>query len=493
MKRRQFLSYLSGAAAISALPFNAMAEEPAHTMHMNAVPAKEVGPLAPVSALPTGKQLIPVHPLKNESTIAGVFKGTLTAAPIDVSLIDAGKTTFWSYNGQVPGPLIEVMAGDTVEILFKNHLTQATTVHWHGLPVPPDQDGNPDDLVLPGENRLYKFTLPKDSAGTYWYHPHPHGTTPEQVYRGLAGVFIVKDPTDPIRSIPERHLVVSDLKLLADGKIAPNDANDEMNGREGQFVLINGLHQPLIQMQAKTERWRIWNATSARYLNLSWGNASVTQVGTDGGLLEHPIVGLTGLLVSPAERVELLVSAENNVELAAEIYQRGKMGTVAPEKRLTLAQIEGVAEGAAVIIPQKLRSIPVPAPVKAKKKVVFSELMSMENGQHSMQFLINGKQFDMNNIDLISRLGEVEEWEIVNQADMDHPFHLHGVQFIVMSKTYKGQTQASPFVARRDIVNLRSGESAVIRVVQAFRGRRMFHCHILEHENLGMMGTLLVV
>ena len=152
--------------------------------------------------------------------------------------------------------------------------------------------------------RLYRFKLPLDSAGSYWYHPHPHGYTAEQVYRGLAGVFIVRATNDPLKSIPERHLVFSDLKLSADGRIADSDMNDEMNGREGQFALVNGQQQPVLRFDSNgRERWRIWNANSARYLRLSLPGVKLTLVGTDGGLLEHPISGLTELMLAPAERM----------------------------------------------------------------------------------------------------------------------------------------------------------------------------------------------
>ncbi|WP_018152248.1 multicopper oxidase family protein [Leeia oryzae] len=499
MKRRSFMTQMAGAFALSTISSRLLAETNPMTMpmghDMGAKPLQPAVPLANINALKGGQVLQALVPLKNESTRNGLFKGTLIAAPVDVGLISAGKTTFWAYNNAVPGPMIEVMAGDRVEILFKNHLSQASTIHWHGLPVPPDQDGNPDDLVLPGETRLYQFTLPKDCAGTYWYHPHPHGDTPEQVYRGLAGVFIVRDPEDPLAGIPERHLVISDLKLQQDGQIAPNDANDEMNGREGQFVLINGQYQPQIPISAPQERWRIWNATNARYLNLSWGDARFTQVGTDGGLLSRPVPDQKGLLLVPGQRAELLVNAGvRSVTLAAEIYQRGKMGVVAPEVRRVLADIKSASvAGVVPALPLALRQLALPGPVKAKKLVVFSEKMSMQNGQHSMQFLINGGQFDMNRVDLVSRLGEVEEWEIQNKADMDHPFHIHGAQFMVTERLRNGQIHPEPYLAWRDVVNVTAGETVRFRIVQHFRGRRMFHCHILEHESAGMMGNLLVV
>ena len=142
--------------------------------------------------------------------------------------------------------------GDTVEIV-QNKLPQPSTIHWHGLPVPPGRQSFRS--VAPGASRVYRFTLPKGSAGTYWYHPHPHMMTAEQVFRGLAGRSS-RAADDPLAGWPERNLFVSDLKLARDGTIAPNDMMDWMNGREGQFVLVNGARRPRIDV-AGDERWRV--------------------------------------------------------------------------------------------------------------------------------------------------------------------------------------------------------------------------------------------
>lgn len=454
--------------------------------------------LAAVDALAGGASLNDLVKLRNTSSQAGLFRASLVAAPVSVPLLAGAATEFWAYNASLPGPLIEVMEGDTVEILFENRLPQATTVHWHGLPVPPDQDGNPHDGVAPGDKRLYRFTLPVGSAGTYWYHPHPHGTTPEQVYRGLAGTFIVRAKVDPLSAIPERLLVISDLKLGEDGRIAPNDANDEMNGREGQFALVNAQRQPVLAFdRGGRERWRLWNASSARYLRLVLPEANLTLVGTDGGLLERPINGLGELLLSPGERAEVIVEAAGNrgrVELVAAPYNRGKMGTVPAETALSLLTVDfSKVTGADLpTLPAKLRRIDDLGRPEAKKRVVFSEKMSMAGGQHAMLFLVNGKQFDINRIDLVSKIKQVELWEIANVSDMDHPFHIHGTQFQVIERELNGRVIPAPYRAWRDTVNLKSGETVRIKLVQRFKGLRMFHCHILEHEGAGMMGQLQV-
>ncbi|WP_109482450.1 multicopper oxidase family protein [Paraburkholderia sp. C35] len=482
--------------------------------------------LAPDTALPAGAPLAALRKLANESSEAGVFRATLVAQPVRRQLMPGHSTSLWLYGdaaqGPIVGPLIDVREGDTVVIRFVNRLPQPSTIHWHGLPVPPDQDGNPMQPVAPGESRVYRFTLPLGSAGTYWYHPHPHMMSSEQVFRGLAGPIIVRAAGDPLAAFPERHLFFSDLKLASDASIAPNDMMDWMNGREGQFVLVNGARRPRIDV-AQDERWRLWNGCNARYLGVSLGGKQTfAQIGTDGGLLDKPRDGLTELLLAPGERAEIIVRAgaqPSTAILTAAAYDRRKM-TMTEGKSLPgdpakpLADVHfmpgATASQAARVMPSTLRPIAPLLPDNdsadkaPQKSVVFTEAMDM-TAMHrpgammsalppGMQFLINGASFDPKRIALTSRRGEVEVWSIENRTDMDHPFHLHGTQFQVMSRQQQGSSRtAEPYLAWRDTVNVQPGETVRIATVQHDAGERMFHCHILEHEDLGMMATLKVV
>ncbi|CAB3765828.1 multicopper oxidase family protein [Paraburkholderia solisilvae] len=485
--------------------------------------------LASPNALPAGAPLAPLRKLANESGDPGTFRATLVAQPVSRQLMPGKQTSFWLYGdaakGPIIGPLIEVHEEDTVEIRFVNRLPQPSTVHWHGLPVPPDQDGNPSDPVAPGESRVYRFTLPRGSAGTYWYHPHPHTMSAGQVYRGLAGPIIVRAADDPLAAWPERHLFFTDLKLAADGAVAPNDLMDWMNGREGQFVLVNGARQPRIVV-ARDERWRVWNGCNARYLRLSLGvSYPFAQVGTDGGLLGDARDGLTELLLAPGERAELIVRAgqwPSQTALTAAVYDRRKMamttgnmhGSLTPDPARVLADVRfapaGAAAGAAPTshaLPSPLRPIEALQPpagvVATQKSVVFSEEMdmaamhrpdaTMSEMPAGMKFMINGATFDASRIALTSRRGDIEHWSIENRTDMDHPFHLHGTQFQIIEREREGKKMPEPFLAWRDTVNVRPGETVRIATVQKMPGERMFHCHILEHEDLGMMATLKVV
>ncbi|TDV35261.1 bilirubin oxidase [Paraburkholderia caballeronis] len=532
MIRREFLVRGLGAAAASMFARSVFAQAAAQSMPMGDMPMHGMhdmhdmasmsggmsmqSPLAAPDALPSGAPLPALRRLANESREPGLFRATLVAQPVARQLLSGQPATqFWQYGdddgGPVIGPLIDVNEGDTVEIRFVNRLPQPSTIHWHGLPVPPDQDGNPSDPVAPGATRVYRFTLPAGSAGTYWYHPHPHMLAAEQVFRGLAGPIVVRAADDPLAGWPERHLLVSDLKLSADGTIPANGMMDWMNGREGQFVLVNGALRPRFDVNG-TERWRVWNACSARYLRLTLGvGQTFDQIGTDGGLLQTPRRGLTELLLAPAERVELIVRAgaqPAQVSLIDAQYDRRKMTMargrfVPPDADRVLADIRLTPAADARELPARLRTIVPFGPAGAQRSVVFDEAMDM-HAMHQpgasaggmprgMKFMVNGSVFDPARITLTSRRGEVEHWTIENRTDMDHPFHLHGAQFQVISREADGKRAAEAFLAWRDTVNVRPGESVRIAVVQREAGDRMFHCHILEHESLGMMGTLRVV
>ena len=526
MIRRQFLFGGASAAAATMFARSALAQAvsqamPMDDMSMHGMPSMTTGTrapsaLAPADALPTGAPLPALRKLANESREPGLFRATLVAQPVARPLLRGRRPTLlWLYGGDAHdsavGPMIDVREGDTVEIRFVNRLPQPSTIHWHGLPVPPDQDGNPSDAVEPGATRVYRFTLPAGSAGTYWYHPHPHMLAAEQVFRGLAGPIVVRAADDPLAGWPERHLFISDLKLSADGTIPANDMMDWMNGREGQFVLVNGARTPRVEV-AGTERWRVWNACSARYLKLTLGDAHpFDQVGTDGGLLRTPRRGLTELLLAPAERAELIVRAgvqPARVSLVAARYDRRKMTMmagrfVAPEPDRVLADVRLAPAPAARALPERLRTIEPLGPAAAQRTVVFGEEMDMQamhrpgtspdSLPRGMKFMVNGEVFDPSRITLTSRRGEVEHWTIENRTDMDHPFHLHGAQFQLMSRERRGARVDEPYLAWRDTVNVQPGEVVRIAVVQRDAGDRMFHCHILEHESLGMMGTLRVV
>lgn len=445
------------------------------------------GPSGPGS-VPSGADLPELPRLSNFSGTPRVFEGTLTAAPSQTQFIPGVNTQVWAYNNQTPGPLIDVNEGDTVRINFVNNLPQDSTIHWHGVPVPPSQDGLPHDPVPPGASRLYEFTLPRGASGSFWYHPHPHIHSAEQVFRGLAGMFIIRQAKDSLGGFEQKNLFISDLRLDGQGAIPPNTDQDRLQGREGNHLLVNGRELPRIAIRpGAVQRWRIVNATNSRFLRLGLANHTLLQVGSDGGLLRSP-VPRSEILVAPAERIEVLVTANQPAgsvhQLLALPYDRQKIGQPGASAQIAVATLAYTNEAALTPprVPTTLRSINRFGSPVARKQVLFQF-----NG--SNQFLVNGRVFDLNRVDLRSNLGALEEWEVTNLAGMDHPFHIHQGQFQIVSRTKGGVTANEGLLAWKDTFNITPGETVRFRMQFPRRGLNVFHCHILEHEAHGMMGV----
>lgn len=436
-------------------------------------------------AAPLGQPLAAPPVLQNRSARSGVVEVNLVAEPTRLSLVPGHTHTFLAYNGRIPGPTLEAYEGDQVIVRFHNKLREATTIHWHGLSVPVEADGNPMDPVLPGKRYDYVFTLARGSAGTYWYHPHPHGRAGWQVSRGLFGALIVRDREDPLAHLPEQLLVVTDARLTSYGAfIFPTPNNDEQ-GWEGNTIFVNGLRQPVLTLRpGEVQRWRVINASVARYYRLSLPGHTFLHVGSDGGLFERA-VPLEEVLLAPAERVELLVRGEgapgSRVVLRSLPYDRylPYLRPVGWDRPLDVLTVQYPEEAPVTPpdLPAVLRPVPAldPATATVTRPIIF---------HHA---LINGRRFNHHRVDIVARLGDTEIWEIENRDAMDHPFHLHGFSFQVLDRNGVPE----PFCSWKDTVNVPRGQSLRIIVrFHSYPGRRMFHCHIMDHEDYGMMGML---
>jgi bilirubin oxidase len=423
--------------------------------------------------------------LANLSTAPNTVEVELTAEPARLSLLPDKVHTFWAFNGRMPGPTLEAREGDRVIVHFHNRLPEATTVHWHGLSVPVEADGNPMDPVPPGKSYDYVFTLPKGSAGTYWYHPHPHGKAGKQVGRGLYGALIVRAADDPLPSIPEKLLVLTDARFTSYGSIIFPAGNDEEQGWEGNLVFVNGQRLPTIALRpGEIQRWRVVNASVARYYRLSLPGHTLLQIGSDGGLFERP-VPRSDLLLAPADRAELLVQGTgapgSRAVLLSLPYDRypKSLRPANWDRPLDLLTVEYSTE--APVVPSPIPAVlrPVPALDPAQATVTRPFVL-----QHA---LINHRFFHPHRVDVTARLGDTEIWAIENRDNMDHPFHLHGFSFQVLDRNGVPE----PFPAWEDSVNVPKGQSLrfIVRFA-AHPGLRMFHCHIMDHEDYGMMGIL---
>lgn len=491
MERRQFFKY-----SLSSLMLGGMVHQVrgAEAPHVHLPDAN----LLPENALISDQSFKPLVKLANESTHAGEFIATLIAEECTVQLThNTAPTPCCAYNQQVPGPLIELDAGMKVRITFVNNLKVPSTIHWHGLPVPSDQDGGPDDPVAPGATKVYEFQLPDSISGTYWYHPHPLEGTAAQIAKGLAGPIIIRNAQESLGHLPETHWVISDLRLDSTGKVPPHHYADWVDGREGEFVLLNGQYKPRINLTSQ-QRIRIWNMCSARYLNLSLPGCQWLQVGSDGGLVEKASAVQHDILLSPGERMEVLVTGESG-EYAVNLlpYNRHPMMSKPPETARLIANVSFKKEATPVAPGTTLRAIkPLPEGANVLRAIMsekMADIMKNKDGVPPRAFLINGKGFDLTRMDLQSHAGNVDHWQIINATTMDHPFHIHGGQFQVVQRVYRGQKTAPECLAWKDTVNVRPGETVHALMLQDKPGMRMFHCHIIEHEELGMMGNLMVM
>ncbi|MGI9078919.1 MAG: multicopper oxidase family protein [Gemmatimonadaceae bacterium] len=432
--------------------------------------------------------------LVNTSRAPNTFEATLTAEPGQLSLIPGKTTSVYAYNGRTPGPTLEVREGDNVIIHFRNNLTEATTVHWHGLHLPFTSDGSPFHPVEPGEQRDYVFTIRPGSAGTYWYHPHPHHQTGSQVSKGLYGAVIVRAADDPLAGkFPEKVLILADNRLRPDGSLdvperpSLQESIDRENGREGDFIFVSGQLMPTLTIRSgEVQRWRVINASASRVYRLSLSGHTFLHVGSDGGLFERP-VEVKEILIAGGERLELLVRGTSLPGEKA-VLQSLPYDRYVPQTRpanweqpldiLTL-QYSSKAPVRPVVIPAVLRPIPVLDTANATERRV----MVLSQG------LINGKVMDMSRVDVSAKLDATEIWELENLVGMDHPFHLHGFLFQVLDRNGVPET----FRSWKDTVNVpKHGTARFIVRYAKYPGKWMFHCHILDHEDHGMMGVLQV-
>ena len=407
-----------------------------------------------------------------------VVEVALTARVADVELAPGHVTSMWTYDGTLPGPRIEANVGDTVKVRFTNSLPEPTTIHWHGVRVPAAMDGveATQAPIAPGATFTYEFVVP--DAGTFWFHPHVRSDV--QVERGLYGTLVVRGPGEPATT-SDRVVVLDDLLIDDAWSVAEPDAMQAMVGRQGNLILANGRAHPIAAViRGGLHRYRFVNAANARYFRLALPGHRLTVIGGDGGLVPAPRE-VDDVLLVPGQRVDLVVTATNvageTLEWQSLPYDRGHGTGAKPAAIVFQQQNDDATPVTTPTVPSSLATIaPLPAPR------VQRELRLAERGGHTPTFSINGETFPAIT-PLAARLGDVEEWSIVNTTAMDHPFHLHGFRFQLVRPTAD--------VAWRDTINVPAGQTVVFRTrLEDHGGRWMFHCHILEHAERGMMGEL---
>jgi FtsP/CotA-like multicopper oxidase with cupredoxin domain len=442
----------------------------------------------PIAAAVRGQTNIPefVEPAVIRSQ-NGVLDATLTASPQQYTGL--GTVT---YNGVVPGPTLRLRARELLKINLINQLsgdptdeTSMTNLHMHGFHVSPV--GHGDNIfvhVMPGEDWDFAYQIPENHpSGLYWYHPHPHKLTNGQVEGGLAGAIVIEGAIDELpqtAGVDERLLVIQ--------------------GFPTSGPVVNGLVDPILRIrQGEWQRWRILNATGAVFMNLHLDGHVLHRISADGNVL--PQVGETDtLLMAPAERAELLIQggspnadgyslrslpwAGNPVEFQLATL-RVEAGDLSPDES---------AAANAPLAPDLIDSTDLRGTEPIQRRVItFRSGFKISHSEDEP----NGELFDPDRIDQMVDLGATEEWVLHNATNFWHPFHIHVNDFQVISSS--GESQLEPFVYYKDTLPLppKIGDvpgEVVLRIpFLDFAGKFVYHCHILSHEDAGMMGVVEVV
>jgi blue copper oxidase len=433
-----------------------------------------------------------------------------------VSLKIAGRHAFvhgkpvttYGCSAPILGPIIRMRRGDKIEMTIENALDTVTTVRWHGLLVPGDCDGGPQQLIHPGDRwrPVLKIDQP---AATLWFHPHPHHDTARQFYMGLTGMIIVDDGTDARLGLPRTFeiddlpLIVQDRSFASNGSIEyRTDGLDIVYGARGDTVIVKGAIAPVAKVPPGLVRLRLLNAANAQNFQLRFSDQRMFQViASDGGFLPAPIVVIQ-LTISPAERFEVLVDFANGKAVALETgpdEEMGIFGRLAPDGSADYVPVMRfettttkplVKETPTRLV--ELSAATQASAVRRRQFIVNSGICMnrAQAGEHADMVAltgINGKTFDMARIDVKTDLGTSEVWEVIS-AGMAHPFHIHGALFRILSLA---EAPPPPHLAGwKDTVLVEDKAELLVAFNQLATREHpfMYHCHILEHEEAGLMG-----
>lgn len=468
---------------------------------------------------PPAGDMLPVPPMLEGEVVDGVrvFKINLQAGTVE--WVPGNPTKTFGVNGPVLGPTLHLRTGESVRIEVTNSLDEISTLHWHGMELPARSDGGPYQPIAPGATWISEF----DVVGRpmmAWYHPHQMHQTARQVYMGMAGLLYVDAPTQTY-DLPSTYgvddvpLVIQDRRFAADGThpYSAGDSlamHDRMAGLKGDTMLVNGVIEPSYRIQRGLVRFRILNGSNARNYNLGFSdNRSFQHIGNEGGLFEAPILA-TRVLLGPAERAEILVdfgddATDSSVllqsysgETFSELFAGNMGGNLADtldRETFALMTFEVGAEPSSEASP--------PASFAAIERMLESDAVRTRSIVLSMAqgtVLINGER--MLSMDAVPSeinfnipAGESEVWEVSNTSGMAHPLHLHNRHFQILD--IDGQAPPQELASWKDTVLVKPGQK--IRLLVSFRGTAdsefpyMFHCHILEHEDAGMMGQFFIV
>lgn len=421
-------------------------------------------------------------------------------------------------NGNILGPTLILNKGDLVNFSVNNQLGENTTIHWHGLHVAPENDGGPHTVIADNTTWQPTFEI-MDRAATYWYHPHLHHKTDEHVTKGIAGLIIVKDSDEAALALP-RTYGVDDFPLVIQTK--DFDANNQVmvHSNSDDIAMVNATIDGILSTPAQVVRCRVLNGSSQRIFNLGLsGNQTFYQIASDGGLLAAPIT-LTRLKLAPGERAEILIDFSNmngqTVQLKsyASELPNGNYGATNPGmgQGMTLTgynpnplnganfdlmtfNIGTSTANPITSIPTTLVTVnPIPQATVTNTRTITFTSSSMGMNALNGDFLFNNQTFDMGVVNQTVILGSTEIWTLTNQSPIAHPFHIHDVQFNILDRG--GIAPAANEQGWKDVVLVNPMET--VRFIAKFEDFAndtipyMYHCHMLVHEDGGMMGQFIV-
>ncbi|MET9863949.1 multicopper oxidase domain-containing protein [Streptomyces smyrnaeus] len=421
------------------------------------------------------------------------------------SLVPGKKTPTWGINGPFLGPTLRARRGDTVSVTFSNGLPETTTLHWHGMHLPAEFDGGPHQAVAPGEVWRPSWRLDQPAA-TLWYHPHPHGKTADHVTRGIAGLFLIEDEHSQGSGLPHTYgvddvpLILQDRAFQDDGSLSLRGVSflEELAGAGslgvlGDNIFVNGTANPHLKVTTRLVRLRVLNGSNARVYNLGLTDGRAFHlVAQESGLLPAPL-RLRRLQLAPAERAEIVVPFEPGEKTVLRSYPPD-LGVGFPNGRLdggedtfdllqfrAAGKLRGSGE-----LPAELPGAPEPVKAPDSARTRKFELSGIQ---------INGRSMDMNRIDQVAPARAVELWDVQGIDGVPHSFHVHGTSFSVVS--YDGGPVPERLRGLKDTVYLRPQETVRLAVpIPEYVDPAtpyMFHCHMLKHEDQGMMGQFTVV
>ncbi|OKI84074.1 bilirubin oxidase [Streptomyces sp. CB02414] len=397
--------------------------------------------------------------------------------PAQLELAPGVVTDAFTYGGAWVGPTIRGRTGRPVKVTFRNKLAAHTNVHLHGGHVKAVDDGHPMDMIMPGAAKDYHY--PNNQRGaTLWYHDHVHGDEAEHTYRGLHSFYLVDDPAEDHLGLPagayDVPVMFTDVQLDADGTLIWGFPHDRTH------VVVNGRIKPYFPVAARKYRFRFLNATNEGTYTLSLRQGKITQIGSDGGLLPAP-VPRSSVTLSSGERADLVIDFTGIPVGSSVMLSDSTKGEV------LRFDVTSTADDASKI-PARLRPLPALPKATVQRDVSLKFDFSGEPVP-----LINGKPYDPDRVDFTIKRGATEIWTVHNDdADLDHNFHMHLVQFRVLDRS--GMPMSQDDEGLKDTVRLPAGTSVRLQATFTdYLGRYVYHCHFLEHSSFGMMAQMEVV